>query len=228
MFEFFVALLCGLFFVGRSVYRTFQGVSIKDNRKTPKITEGTVLRSDTFPKTLADGWIMLSEIEDELTEFFGDNWVELFKTTSGGFLSRRQTLYKNPRKKCGERFEGAWNIWVIAYNIWLSKQGYVSDTEYEIVSPEHLGEIRLPDEKKWRFPHLVGEENGHIFLVKMFQMIEENLQKRYPDANLGLWLYYNPFSQHSSSVAPWTIKWSYWFDSQGYVPNQKPWRKWYR
>lgn len=210
MLDFFVALFGGLGYAAKSSYNKFQTQSVKSRNRKYEITDAAIRRRDA-PKTLADGWVMLNEIENELTELFGDDWVQIFKCQYG---------YENPKKKLGREFNGVWGVWAIAYNIWLSKQGYISDVEYQIVSPKCFGEIRLTPEESRRYPHLAGKTNGHRVILKMFQMMEHNIQLRLPEQNFGLWLYHTTQFYDKS---PWTVKWSYWFENIGCTPTTKPW-----
>lgn len=210
MLDFFVALFGGLGYTAKSSYNKFQTQSVKSRNRKYEITDATVRRHDT-PKTLADGWVMLNEIEDELVDIFGNDWVWLFKRSYG---------YSNPKKVVGREFDGTWGVWAIAYNIWLSKQGCISDVEYQIVSPKHFGEIYLTPEERWKYPHLAGKANGHRIILKMFKTIEYNMQTRFPDQNFGLWLHHTTQFYDKS---PWTIKWNYWFESIGCAPTTKPW-----
>lgn len=211
MFSLFAALFGGLGYAAKSTYNKYQIQSVKSRNRGYELTELAVRRYDT-PKTIADGWVMLDEIEDELVDIFGDDWVPLFKGGGG--------WYKNPKKEPGYEFEGKWGVWTIAYNIWLSKQGNIFDVEYHIVSPEHFGEIALIPEERWKYPHLAGKDNGHKILLKMFKMIEHNMQTFYPDQDFSLWLHY---TTQFYDKTPWTIKWRYWFESIGYAPTKRPW-----
>lgn len=213
MFDFFFALFGGLGYAAKSSYNKSKTNSIESRRRGYEITEMAIRKYDT-PKTLADGWVMLEEIEDELIELFGTEWVQIFKHQYG---------YENPKRKVGLVFNGIWGVWAIAYNIWLSKRGYISDVEYHIVSPEQFGEISLSREDSYRYPYLSGKTNGHRVLLQMFQIMERNMQENFPDQNFGLWLYYSELATQTSASNPWTIKWSYWFDSVGLSPLKKPW-----
>lgn len=210
MLNFFFALFGGLGYAVNSSRNKFKTQAVLNRHRKYEITEMTI-RNYKTPNTLADGWVMLGEIEDELYELFGADWVQIFKQQYG---------YTNPHKRIGEEFSGVWGVWAIAYNIWLSKHGHISDVEYQIVSPEYFGEIRLTPEEKWKYPYLAGKANGHKIIIKMFQMIERNMQQRFPNQNLGLWLYYTTQFYDKS---PWTLKWSYWFENMGYTPLKKPW-----
>lgn len=213
MFDFFFALFGGLGYAAKSSYNKSKSKSVENRRRGYEITEMAIRTYDT-PKTLADGWVMLNEIEDDLVALFGKDWVQIFKHQYG---------YENPKRKIGSVFNGSWGVWAIAYNIWLSKHGYISDVEYHIVSPEHLGEIILSKEEQHKYPFLAGKINGHHTLVKMFQLMERNMQQHFPDHNFGLWLYYSELATQTSASNPWTIKWNYWFDSTGIKPVKKPW-----
>lgn len=214
MFDFFVALFGGLFYAGKSSYQKSQDNSVASRNRKYEITQSTI-RSYTHPKTLADGWVMLNEIEDELVDLFGDDWVWLFKRSYG---------YEHPKRKMYDPKVPDWDVWAIAYNIWLSKQGNISDYHYAIISPEHFGQIRLTPEESYKYPHLAGADNGHNILLKMFKMMECNMQKHFADSDfkIGLWIDDIDFD-HSINHGNWCLKWSYDFEHRALCPTRKPW-----
>ena len=65
MFDFFFALFGGLGYAAKSSYNKSKSKSVENRRRGYEITEMAIRRYDT-PKTLADGWVMLNEIEDDL------------------------------------------------------------------------------------------------------------------------------------------------------------------
>lgn len=214
MFDFFLALFGGLYYAGKSSYHKSQDSLVTNRNRKYEITQSTI-RCSTHPKTLADGWVMLDEIEDELIELFGSEWVWLFKRSYG---------YEHPKRKMYDPKVLDWGIWAMAYNIWLSKQGLISDYHYAIISPEDFGKISLTPEECYKYPHLAGTTNGHNTLLKMFKMMETNMQKHFAqsDLKIGLWLDDIDFD-HSINRGNWCLKWSYDFEHRGLCPTRKPW-----
>lgn len=214
MFDFFIALFGGLYYVGKSSSEKSKTKDAAHRNKTYDAVDATLRQYRNYPKTLADGWVMLNEIQNELEDLFGVNWAEIYKNCSGGFLSTYPHPCENPNRTKNPRRCCQWNIWAIAYNIWLSKQGYISDVEYDINNPQNFGEI---ENYHWLQKYPILNDTQKL-LTKMYQMIELNIQNKHPDLKLGLWLH-----RMDESSDPWHIKWSYYFDRVGYTPTTKPW-----
>jgi len=214
MFDFFLALFGGMYHGGKSIITKTKSEDAKSRRRKYEITDSVLRKYREYPKTLDDGWVMLNEIREDLDTLFGKEWVEIYKTTTGDFIGLHPHPCDNP-KRSFPYHQCEWDIWAIAYNLWLSKDGYISDVEYEINNPQDFG----------KFPNYVWIENYPVLqdpqrlFEKMFQIIESNVQKQHPELNLGLWLHHF----ESNSNCPWTIKWSYYFDGIGCTPLRKPW-----
>jgi len=214
MFDFFFAIFGGIYCAGKSAFNKSKDRDVQNRKRKYEITDSVLRKYREYPKTLDDGWALLDEIQEELKDLFGEEWVEIYKTTTGDFVGLHPHPCDNPKRRF-PHYRCEWGIWAIAYNLWLSKHGYVSDVEYEINNPHDFGKL---SNYVWieKFPVLQDEQK---LLVKMFQIIENNLQKQHPELNLGLWLHH----YEGNSNSPWTIKWSYYFDSVGYTPLKKPW-----
>lgn len=233
MFDFFLALFGGLYYAGKSSYNKSQVQATENRNRKYEITQ-SVIRCSTHPKTVADAWVMVNEIEDEIVELFGNDWVWLFKRYGREhpqpLLMKNKPIpsftsqYNQPKRAMYDPKIQNWDVWAIAHNIWLSKQGLISDYHYAIISPEYFGKISLTPEEQYRYPHLAGATNGHNVLLKMFKMMEANMQKHFANSDLkiGLWLDDIDFD-HSINHGNWCLKWSYDFEHRGLCPTRKPW-----
>ena len=214
MFEFFIALFGGMYHGAKSFINKTKIDDVNNRRRKYENTDSVLRKYREYPNTLDDGWAMLNEIREDLDDLFGKEWVEIYKTTTGDFAGLYPHPCDNPKRRF-PYYRCEWDIWAIAYNVWLSKHGYISDVEYEINSPQDFGKF---SNYVWIEKYPVLQDPQKLF-VKMFQIIERNMQKQHPELSLELWLHH--FEGNSS--CPWTIKWSYYFDSIGYNPLRKPW-----
>ncbi len=201
--EFLVVLFGSAYYSGKYISEKADTCRAEKYRKLSQKIEATRNPGETENKYQKHKYAASREVEDELNELLGDDWLWLL-TQSGAMYA-----------SCGiDNPDPEWSVSGIAYNLWLSKRGYVPGHGHVIVSPNLFGKIAFPTkEAEWKYQHLSGEEKGHEILLKMFQMIENNIQERYgTTSDFQLYLVEHGDYHLKSIGVPWSLQWGYYFN----------------
>lgn len=194
MVEFFIALFGGLYLTARWIKESSDEEAFAKHQERSinisKMLWGDGSEEREIRSMLRDDkqrMPLLNQISDELTEVFGDNWIEAFEC--------------DWCEKYGTRKDFSWQVGLItnpydvALHILLSHQGrieWLSTTGYQIWRLDFRGEA-----------------------IKALQIVERNLREHYPSYDLQLiFVPHNEVDRHGKLVFDdalqrGEIEWSY-------------------
>lgn len=141
----------------------------------------------------------LEVVKDELLTIIGDNWRNMFRDCPcylGEYKSGKKTISLNSLHSGDLSWRGFGNIWCVAYELWLAKQGFLppgTARKYQLISPI----------EGYDFSEQVSTDSGSIIsnakieaqqsndalrnlTMKICQMIEGNMRRAHPELDLRL------------------------------------------
>lgn len=214
MFNLFIALFGGLYYAGKYAEEKSKIKATASRNQIFETINNTVnnynVIQENKPRDMKKALSMVEEIGEDLEFVFGKDWLDIYqKRRIFNDFDSYKLLCSNYHPCDNATVDHRWTLWAIAYNIWLSKRGYITDTEY--FPQTHIDGINY---MKDDYPFLV--DNAKEIILKMFRVVEKNIQKKHPDLNLSLWMGTVDRNRH-------LITWNYRIEHYGGVPQIKPW-----
>ena len=188
MFEFFIALFGGIYF-GRKYSNDRSRTVEFDNNSKNKTTVLNELRLPynlpfsykwyDIQKGLDDRVSMLNDVSEELEYIFGKGWRKLYENYASNYTGKKpQRFEKYWMNTDGSKAKG--DLWGVAYNIWLSKKGFVDISGWHLVAYQKKFCGGLPREL------FDDDERNSGFSKRYINTILENLKKIHPELNLDI------------------------------------------
>lgn len=195
MLEFFIALFGGIYYGYKYFNEKNKAEECNERRQAYRIIDGKIknwsFEYDLHPTTEEKARAMVELVSNELQEVFGDKWRNLYNAYR--FNSRAF------ERACGN--DGFGNLWNLAFEILLSKHGYVPYFRHD----------------KYGIKFIIdGLDDGlrEQCNLRACKIIEKNMQKKHPELNIRLW---------ESDVELNRIAWEHYILSYDGTFTKRPW-----